>query len=71
MADSMTWCGRDALLITEFVQQQPLDGAPATEDTDVFLAYDNSNIYLAFHAKYQDPGIMRANRGDRDQADRG
>ena len=67
--DDVVW--QDALLITEFVQQQPLDGAPATEDTDVFLAYDNSNIYLAFHAKYQDPGIMRANRGDRDQADRG
>ncbi len=65
--DDAVW--RDAARITGFVQQRPLDGAPATEDTDVYLAYDNSNIYLAVHAKYQDPGIMRANRVDRDRAD--
>ena len=64
--DDAVW--RDAARITGFVQQRPLDGAPATEDTDVYLAYDNSNIYLAVHAKYQDPGIMRANRVDRDRA---
>ena len=67
--DDAVW--QDAARITEFVQRQPVDGAPATEDTDVFLAYDSSSIYLAFHAKYQDPGIMRANRVDRDQAGRG
>ena len=64
--DDAVW--QDAAQITGFVQQRPLDGAPATEDTDVYLAYDNSNIYLAFHAKYQDPGIRRANRVDRDRA---
>ena len=64
--DDAVW--QDAVRITEFVQRQPVDGAPATENTDVFLAYDSSNIYLAFHAKYQDPGIMRANRVDRDRA---
>ena len=67
--DDAVW--QDAIRITDFVQQQPVDGAPATEETDVFLAYDNSNLYLAFHVKYQDPGIMRANRVDRDQAGRG
>ena len=64
--DDAVW--QDAARITEFVQWQPVDGAPATEDTEVFLAYDDSNIYLAFHAKYQDPGILRANRVDRDRA---
>ena len=64
--DDAVW--QDAARITEFVQRQPVDGAPATEDTEVFLAYDNSNIYLAFHAKYQDPGILRANHVDRDRA---
>ena len=64
--DDAVW--QDAARITEFVQRQPVEGAPATEDTEVFLAYDNSNIYLAFHAKYQDPGILRANRVDRDRA---
>ena len=64
--DDGVW--QDAAQITGFVQESPLDGAPATEDTTVYLAYDNSNIYLGFHAKYQDPGIMRASRVDRDRA---
>ncbi len=67
--DDVVW--QNAARITEFVQRQPVDGAPATEATDVMLAYDSSNVYLAFRARYQDPGIMRANRVDRDQAGRG
>ena len=51
------------------MQRQPLDGAPATEDTDVYVAYDDANLYLAFHAKYDNPEVMRANRVDRDRAD--
>ena len=54
--------------VTRFVQQSPLDGAPASEDTELRVAYDSENIYLAFHVKYADPRIMRANRVDRDQA---
>ena len=54
--------------VTGFVQQRPLDGAPATEETDVWVAYDRDHLYLAFHAHYQDPSIMRANRVDRDRA---
>ena len=64
--DDAVW--RDAARITDFVQRQPTDGAPATEATDVYIAYDSSTIYLAFHAHYTDPSIMRANRTDRDQA---
>ena len=64
--DDVVW--RNAARITDFVQRQPLDGAPATEETDVFVAYDSANIYLAFHAKYADPAMMRANRVDRDRA---
>ena len=67
--DDAVW--RDAARITDFVQRQPTDGAPATEATDVYIAYDSSTIYLAFHAHYTDPSIMRANRTDRDRAGRG
>ncbi|MFP6571194.1 MAG: FlgO family outer membrane protein, partial [Vicinamibacterales bacterium] len=59
---------QDALHITEFVQQTPVEGAPATEDTDVWIAYDSQNLYIAVHAHYSDPSIMRANRVDRDQS---
>ena len=63
--DDTAWAG--ALRITDFVQLQPLDGAPATEATDVYLAYDSTAIYLGFHARYSDPGMIRANRSDRDR----
>ena len=64
--DDEVW--KSASLITGFVQQSPLDGAPATEETEVYVAYDSENIYLAFYAHYEDPSIMRANRVDRDRA---
>ena len=64
--DDALW--RDALHITDFVQQNPVEGAPATEATDVWIAYDSQNIYVAVHAHYADPGMMRANRVDRDQS---
>jgi len=64
--DDEAW--KTAAHITEFTQQQPLDGAPATEDTDVYIAYDSENLYFGFHAHYEDPSIMRANRVERDRA---
>ena len=64
--DDEVW--KTAALITEFVQQSPLDGAPATEETEVYVAYDSDNIYFGFYAHYEDPSIMRANRVDRDRA---
>ena len=64
--DDEVW--KTAALITEFVQQAPLDGAPATEETEVYVAYDAENLYFAFYAHYEDPSIMRANRVDRDRA---
>ena len=66
--DDAVW--RDAARITEFVQMRPLDGAPATEDTEVYVAYDSTNIYLGFYAHYTNPDIFWANRVDRDRAER-
>ncbi|MCH7933763.1 MAG: carbohydrate binding family 9 domain-containing protein [Gemmatimonadetes bacterium] len=64
--DEEVW--KTAALLTEFVQQSPLDGAPATEKTEVYIAYDSEKIYLGFYAHYEEPSIMRANRVDRDRA---
>ena len=63
--DDPVW--RDVVPITQFVQTSPTEGGPATEDTEVWLAYDSDNLYVAFYAHYNDPGIMRANRAERDQ----
>src|SRR5450432_1909258 len=32
--------------ITGFIQNQPSDGKPATERTDAYLGYDESNLYV-------------------------
>ena len=63
--DDAVW--QTAARITEFVQQRPLDGAPASEQTEVYVAYDNTNLYFGVHAHYSDTGLVRANRVDRDQ----
>ena len=63
--DDVVW--RDAVRITEFVQTSPVEGAPATEDTEVYIAYDDSNIYFGFYVHYSDPSLIRANRVDRDR----
>ncbi len=64
--DDLAW--RTAATITEFTQQAPLEGAPATEDTEVYIAYDSDHVYFGFYLHYTDPSIMRANRVDRDTA---
>ena len=64
--DDAVWSA--AVPITDFVQTSPVEGAPGTEDTEVWIAYDRDNLYLAFYAHYTDPSIMRANRAERDQS---
>ena len=67
--DDAIW--RNATRLTEFVQQSPVEGAPASEETEVFIAYDDDNLYFGLYAHYSDPSMVRANRVDRDQAGRG
>ena len=64
--DDAAWSS--AAHITDLVQRRPFDGVPASEASDTYLAYDNSNIYVGLHAHYEEPSIMRANRRDRDQS---
>ena len=64
--DDDVW--RSAATLTKFTQESPLEGAPATEDTEVYIAYDDDSLYFGFYLHYSDPSIMRANRVDRDMA---
>ena len=57
-----------ATRLTDFVQISPLEGAPATEETDVFVAFDSTHLYLGMHAHYSNPSTVRASRVDRDRA---
>ena len=63
--DDASWA--NAARITEFVQRRPLDGAPATERTEVYVAYDSERLYFGIYAHYSEPALIRANRVDRDQ----
>ena len=65
LLDDDAW-GNAARLST-FVQTAPVEGAAATEPTDVYVAYDGENLYVGIRARYADTGLMRANRADRDQ----
>ena len=61
--DDEAW--RGAAHVTKFVQRRPLDGAPGSEETEVFLAYDADRLYFGIVAHYSDPSLIRANRVDR------
>ena len=65
LLDDAVW--ETATYIDDFVQIAPVEGAPGTEETEVWMAYDRDNLYFAFHAHYTDPGMIRANRADRDE----
>lgn len=48
------------LKLGNFFQRQPRYNQPATEKSEIFLAFDNKNLYLAFKAYTHDPGKIRA-----------
>jgi hypothetical protein len=59
--DDMTPRGNSAQLakVTDFIQQQPSDGKPATQSTDVYLGYDSANLYLVWVCWDKDPHAIR------------
>lgn len=54
------------LAITEFLQREPKDGAPASKPTAAYLSYDDRNLYVAFVCK-ADPKTLRAHLTKRDR----
>jgi hypothetical protein len=56
-------------VITDFMQRQPYDGAPSTQRTDVYLGYDQRNLYVVFVAFDSDPTAIRGNLAPREQID--
>ena len=57
---------RTILPITAFIQQEPQEGQPATDKTEVWLFYDEQNIYVAFRCWSSEPQRMVANEMRRD-----
>ena len=46
--------------VTGFVAREPADGAEPTQDTDVYLAYDEHNLYAVFICWDKEPDKIRA-----------
>lgn len=58
--------------ITQFTQVWPSDGSPATEQTEVRIAYDQNNLYFALKFYDKNPELIRAKnleRGGRNDRD--
>jgi hypothetical protein len=52
--------------MTDFVQQEPRDGAPATERTEVWLLFDQDYVYVVARCWESEPDRMIANEMRRD-----
>ena len=49
-----------------FVQREPDNGMPASQDTTIYTAYDNRNLYVVFLALDSEPELIRANLAPRE-----
>ncbi len=51
---------------TDFLQEEPQEGAPATEKTEVRILYDSRNLYIGIHAWDSEPRRVNARELVRD-----
>jgi len=64
LLDDQVW--QRAPLLNEFTQQEPREGAPSTERTEVRVIYDGKNLLIGVHAFDQLPGGIVATEMRRD-----
>ena len=57
---------REARPISDFIQLEPRNGEPATEKTDVWLAFDAENVYVSMRVWESRPERMIVNEMRRD-----
>jgi hypothetical protein len=57
------------LTVTDFRQNSPGDGTPATEPTTAYLSYDDKNLYAVFLCR-DEAGQVRAHLSKREDSDR-
>lgn len=63
--DDAVW--QSASFHSDFVQRQPLEGAPATQRTEVALVYDDEALYVGARLHSSDPASIRATMTRHDQ----
>ena len=52
--------------LTDFVQTEPVSGSPATERTEVWVSFDQDNVYVSVRAFESRPDMMVVNEMRRD-----
>lgn len=62
--DEPAWAG--VTPITSFIQAQPNDGEPASEDTEVYLGYDDGALYIGAQMWDSDPSGLITKSLERD-----
>ncbi len=53
--------------VTDFIQQTPSDGKPATQRTEVYMGYDQANLYLVWVCWDTKPGAIRGHLTRREE----
>src|SRR5690349_4554372 len=56
--DEPAWSQAEAA--TDFRQESPTEGAPASEKTEVRVLYDSKNVYLGIRAYDSEPAKIKA-----------
>ena len=56
-------------MVTGFTQRVPRDGEPASQRTEVYVAYDDRNLYAIFLAFDDEPDLVRANLSPRENVE--
>ena len=64
--DERAW--GEAQPITDFVQKEPVEGAPPTEKTEVRFAYDNNALFIGARMYSKNPKLIQAPMARRDDA---
>jgi hypothetical protein len=64
--DEAVW--QQAVPIVDFIQSEPVEGAPATESTEVRILYDDKALYIAVYCYDSEPGHLVTTDARRDSA---
>jgi len=67
LEDFLTGERRDGVFADAFLQREPQDLIPATERTEAYLSYDDTNLYVVFVCHASDPSRIRARMARREQ----
>src|SRR6476646_6192175 len=58
---------RDGVTADAFLQREPNDLVPASERTEVYVSYDDTNLYVIFVCHAKDPSSVRSRMSRREQ----